>query len=749
MLNEKLADEIRRDITAFSDPGTEVRVSNGRDLQWRQDRQLRTATLLRSTSGFPSIRYQGKEMTYQGFLASEAMADLRQLAQSILALLPDPSLWIDAPAFDKQKEARAESAAGLIRSQTTLPMQLPFGQTRVLFLHGDAGIGKTAALVSATHQQAREYLHGGTSTLLLYLNAQGKGLAQIEDVMARALQDMRARFTYHCVEALTRRGCIVPIIDGFDELIGPSSSREAMTNLSYFLAQLDGQGSMVASSRSSFIDHEMLHESARKFSIEHGLSYEIYFVDLKPWSEDQIHQYCARVADRSTQEYVDALLESPARELVRKPFYLSQLVRMRRANISIDSEGDIVSQIVSAMLDRESEKLRDARGGKLLSVEQHRKFCQEIAEEMWVLGKAELDCDSIKTIAELCADAFKLSPRDKKTFVDRACAHALLRNDPSGTRREFEHELFRFEFQASRIAEELTRNPDGMKEFFNRGELPQEVAKRLRQYNSFAPQTLVKVVEALNELVCSPVSDLFAKTNAGTIWAALIENRQDLPADLTFRGYYVRAQSIGVAKLARATFLDCYLDQLDLSHAHLTDCIFSASNLVRCIFHRKETSLAGTKLSFADIAGVVVRHGGRDSEVFDPDQIFQMITGLGAVFDDREVRANIPQLSEEAMELAAFAERFLQHCRTHYYFGPEDPWFIHYAKGNPQWARVRELLFDHSLAEDVKIDKSGPSTLLLRLKAAPDTILRARNPREKDNLSESAVNFWRDLIAVR
>ncbi len=200
-------------------------------------------------------------------------------------------VYAKTEAADLASSSAAE-ASELILKQTLDPAALPLAATRVLFVHGNAGTGKTSTLQHVTKLQAERYLQGQTGTLLLYLDAQGKGLSQLEDVMARALQDLRAKFTYHSVAALARRHCVIPIVDGFDELIGPSSAREAFSNLSQFLAQLDCEGVLIASSRSAFIDYRTLHERAAELAASQNLSYEIIPVEVLPWNNQAIEKYC-------------------------------------------------------------------------------------------------------------------------------------------------------------------------------------------------------------------------------------------------------------------------------------------------------------------------------------------------------------------------------------------------------------------------------------------------------------------------
>ena len=92
--------------------------------------------------------------------------------------------------------------------------------TRVIMVTGEAGAGKTQVLQELVRRQADNYLRGKTHKLFLYVNAQGRALARLNEALATELQDLRVSLTYHSVATLARVGILIPIIDGFDELLG-------------------------------------------------------------------------------------------------------------------------------------------------------------------------------------------------------------------------------------------------------------------------------------------------------------------------------------------------------------------------------------------------------------------------------------------------------------------------------------------------------------------------------------------------
>ena len=683
MLVTRILDQVRRDVATFADPGTAVEISD-RSLTWVRSRKTFTAQLLRRAAGFPDVAIGDREYSYTTFLASEVLADLKDLAATISATAQPPQNYIAGYARmhkDDEDTAPVETSE-LIAKQTLDQNTLPLAASRVLFVHGNAGTGKTSTLLHLTRRQAERYLQGGTGTLFLYLDAQGKGLSQLEDVMARALQDLRAKFTYHSVAALTRRYCVVPIVDGFDELIGPSSAREAFANLAQFLAQLECEGALIASSRSAFIDYRTLHDRAAQLAASQNLSYEIVPVELLPWSEPAIAQYCR---DRSPgsmdlRDKVFRLLTAREGELVRKPFFLAQICEIYLGGGAIDEAADITGQVVQAALAREATKLRDQRGEELISPEQHRRFCEYLADEMWSLGKPELDVETIRLLAELCAEEFGLDPRGAKTLVDRSIAHGLLNVVTGGQseRRAFEHELFRFELQAGSLSRLLISNGQGLRDYIHRAEIPWDVVVRVPLLGLADRGSIGRAVNILSELVARSPNAQYAPVNAGSLAAAMLRGRQDIGSGLKLHSFYLRAQALGAVRLHRADVRRCLFERVDLVGTQFIECSLEGSQFIACEVG-EGTRFDGTPADVSLFAGIVRRDGGRRLEVYDPAKIRSLLQKVGAVLPPEvEPAAESSDEAESSEEVAArieLAERLLRHARTHYYLSRGDQWY--------------------------------------------------------------------------
>jgi hypothetical protein len=71
------------------------------------------------------------------------------------------------------------------------------------------------------------------------VSAQGRALSNLKDALAAETGDLRATFTWDAIAPLTRRGLLVPIIDGFDELLGAAGYGDAFGSLREFLSDLN------------------------------------------------------------------------------------------------------------------------------------------------------------------------------------------------------------------------------------------------------------------------------------------------------------------------------------------------------------------------------------------------------------------------------------------------------------------------------------------------------------------------------
>ena len=226
-LLEYWRDVLRNDLAGFADPGTLVEIAlSGRDLlaKWQlRNRQFEEAFFVDNSGDFRWHDKRGDgHRTYPEFLSSAKMADFDHLSYAIGRRFP---------LFDHYVPTKAQISNGIPTDATEYSDQmlldtvdkflsLRSGKTQLIFVKGDAGAGKTTLLERITSLQSSRYRASPTNQyIFLYVSAQGRALSNLKDALAAETGDLRATFTWDAIAPLTRRGLLVPIIDGFDELL--------------------------------------------------------------------------------------------------------------------------------------------------------------------------------------------------------------------------------------------------------------------------------------------------------------------------------------------------------------------------------------------------------------------------------------------------------------------------------------------------------------------------------------------------
>lgn len=236
--SERRKRDIQRDFTSFADPNTTVDVTE-------MGRRYRVAWVSRGEKKEATFSALA-DNEYRAVVAGPQLADLRGMAEMIRRT----SRPRGSEAFI-HTNARREDPNSSPRPAIDVLSQLletdGGDATRVTMLTGDAGTGKTRVLRELVYRQADKYLRGRTTKLLLYVNAQGRALARLDEALATELQDLRVGLTYHSVAVLARLGILVPVIDGFDELLGVSGYDDAFGSLARLLEQLEGRGQLLVS----------------------------------------------------------------------------------------------------------------------------------------------------------------------------------------------------------------------------------------------------------------------------------------------------------------------------------------------------------------------------------------------------------------------------------------------------------------------------------------------------------------------
>lgn len=748
--------EIEKDLRAFADPGSEVAVDQGSAIFERNGREIVLKFSAPPSGHLPDVIVGQSRMSYKQFLASDLMADLKTFADFIVKTSKKSYDYLETSARlsdDAETGTKVVAAAEAVTNRAT--KDLPYLSTLVTLVRGEAGSGKTVTLREVTTRRAIAYREGKVDSLFFFIDAQGRALSRLEDAMAKDLQDLRSRFSYAAMGPLTRHGLIVPIIDGFDELLGSGGYDEAFSSLAAFLATLDGQGSVIASARSAFFDYKNFYENAKRYAGEGSLNYVVETVNILSWSDDQVREYFRRFAGTRGLESAELLskLESmrsamtPAnKELLSKPFYASLVASLLSENQEINNDDDLLDQLVDSFIDREHRKLLDKEGKPLLSAKGHRAFLTNLAEEMWWLENRRIDVGTVQVVAELVTEQFGLPPSAANSIVERVSSYAFLTSDSSAKRfLRFEHEVFYGYFLAHKLQQLIERDPSNLRRFLGRSVIDETIVDQAVQLIGNDIERSTRAVESVSGSLRANLSDSLARENAGVVVAAIIKSVGQLRVAASIRSVIFRKVGFGACQLHRTKFENCDFDDVDLTGAVISD-----PELVNTVLRSVAVDLNHTRIDSTDpkvlecVYGLTVvgeLPGVPNGKVFDPSDIKKVLRTIGLV---------LPQHAEEGKKVdtrfqkkVELVDRFVRRMERRFYVTEADVRAFNFAKDS-QWSAVWEALFAHGLLEKLIVPKAGRREPLVRLTVPPE-LLRRGQAINDPRVPESVKSFWKEL----
>ena len=748
-----LSGEIKRDIIPFTDPGSDVVLEDGW-LLWRKDGVDQQAEL-KQAAALPTVSFNaGPPIPYEAFLASHHLADLRGLAEFILKTIPsepyvetrarptasDPSLSLSPTG---------ESADGLI---TRLAGDGTYGSTRVILVQGPAGSGKTMALKHMTLARARAYCDGAAGSLFFYIDAQGRALSRLDDAMARDLQDLRSRFSYDAVPTLVRRGLLVPVIDGFDELLGSGGYDEAFSSLAAFISRLEGSGAVVASARSTFFDYKAFRENAARFASDGKLDYEIESVEIEPWDDVDANELVSKTAPQCTTEFrtLRNELSESERTLLQKPFYVSQVASLLAAGDTISSQDALLDQLVTAFLTREQKKLLDKEGAPLLDVDGHRQLLIMLADEMWWLETRRLDLETVRAAVELVLDELGAPPDSARRVIKRMPYYGLLRKSDTGVGDlQFEHETFHGYFLAEAFKQWIGGDRVDLRSFLSRSVLDEEVVDKVINLHQADVEACTDVAVRMCEVLRRGLGDSVARQNAGRFVARVVHVCGGLRDGTQLKNLYFDQEDFGQATLTKPRFQNCDFDRTDFSRLKMVQPEFQ-----ECRMQMPTVSRDGTRLEDADpalttmLSGIrIVRNGDPGNEsaetVYAPDRINAVLIRLG-MRGERHGTTE-PGYTQRQQERIRLLDRFLLRMQRRFYVAEEDFGRLGLA-GEREWHTLYRLLKEYGITEELHRPMSGRNRPLVRLSYPVDLI---RSGENTDDRSRPDIHhFWRELLNV-
>ena len=735
---------IERDLTSFGDPGALVEVRptrRGFRAAWTMQGGKREALFYVSRDRGVSVRTAGGTVPYWSFVAGPDMADLQRLARMILQAMPPAGLFVETraersgAAGDKMEAPAVEMLAALLDEEDDVA-------TRVVMVTADAGAGKTYVLKELVRRYADDYRHGRTRRLLLYVNAQGRSLARLNEALATELQDLKVGLTYHSVATLARLGILVPVIDGFDELLGVSGYDDAFSSLAGFLDQLEGEGQLLASARSVYYEEEFLARAGR-VSATGDQCWSHVPVRVLEWSDDDQRLYLDQwVADRGlTDEASEQLrrrvwtiFDDGHEELAKKPLFFARVVELLRNNPEFSAGDDLLHALVREYLSRErKEKLLDRQSGSLLTEEQFERLMCELAQEMWNQETRELDSRSVREVAEFFVESEDLSEAAKQSVVERMPALAFLAQSGEESLRSggisFEHELFFFYFLARAIVSEFNAAGADVRIVLSRSALPDDVAERVAaQLNARdgagARDRLQKRLDRLADAGRQEWRrTMQVRENAGLLVMELLRYAGEDGREIdgcTVRSVVFPGGRLGGVTLKRCSLVDVEIRRTDLTAARFVECTVSD---VLWFEPRVAPGTTRLELEGLDVSRVMgLRVAGVPETVYDPSAVAATLKECGAPTPglDRAIGSGAPSPYVDLVERLVRAYRRANPVCT------EDPALANLLD-DPAWPPVERLLLEHEIVTKEHRATSGRPKTFLRRRVLPEQLMSGRN----------------------
>ncbi|MCY4025425.1 MAG: NACHT domain-containing protein [Acidobacteria bacterium] len=726
---------IRHDLASFGDPGASVDV-DGSDRRfrasWTMRSELREATFsISRDEGVWVTAGSARRIPYRAFVSGPGMADLRHVARMIQSTRK-PTLYIAAqatspngsgPAIDVLTELLADEADA----------------TRVMMVTGGAGAGKTSVLRELVRRGAEAYLNGSAPRLLLYVNAQGRPLARLNEALATELQDLRVGLTYHSIAVLAQLGVLVPVIDGFDELLGVSGYDDAFSSLGRFIEQLHGEGQILASARSTYYEEEFL-ERAGRASATGDQAWSHVPVRIQEWSDDDRQKYLDRWSEqrgwssseaqafraRVTRAFKDQVA------LAQKPMFFTRVVDLLQHDASFAGGDDLLRTLVREYSSRElKEKLLDRQSRPLMTGDQFEDLLQELAEEMWNQETRGLDVGSIRFVAEYFVHDAGLPDAARQVIVERLPAMAFLgRGDGPAERGgiAFEHELFFFYFLARAIAARLDATGVDLRAILGRSALPEEVADRVARdlAGSDAPAAGNRLQERLDRLSKAAEQEsrraAQVRENAGLLVMALMREHGGRDA---VEGCKIRSVVFPGSHLRNVTLNRCTLDGVDMRRTDLAatrfvGCEARAVRLYEPRVSRESTRLELAGLGVDDVAGIRVVEDGGDTN-YEPSFIIDALRSCGTPIAEDPAPKGLA-VPDEEMKLMEGLMRAYR--RTALVCLQDDNLSGLFA--DRRWPRLQEELLTHGIVKLEERATRGRPKQFLRPQFLPKQIMAGR-----------------------
>ena len=753
---EYWTERVKRDLTPFIDPGTTLTIEEDKRsvrARWMMRQEERSVTFSISLDKGVSVEEQGVRMSYEAFFASSKMADLLSLSKMMLQSRP-ATFFIKTQAIRTDQEHKEpHEAVDLLRRS----LQDPWGEdaTLMVLVTGEAGSGKTYALQELVRSQAARYASGEVTALFLYINAQGRALARFSEALATELQDLRATLTYHSVSTLVRLGLIVPVIDGFDELLGVSGYDDAFNSLASFVEELDGSGRILASARSTYYEQEFVARSNRVSGLGSQVWKQIP-IRVLDWGGAEFEAYVAhRVGDSNLDSEARARVVDSVRvafsgrnvALRSKPLFAAKALDLLLSGTDLSLHGDLIKAMVFSYVERErTEKLLDKAQAPLLAHDRLVELLVSLAEEMWNQETRQLDRISVREVAEYVLLTSDGVDENAQGIVTKRMAQMAFLSP--GDRPEsvvFEHEVFFSYFLSQRFDERLRHDEAISDLFLGRSVLPLDVAEIVARQlveEEPAPDTQ-RVLEMLGGAAAiQSLRTPQVRENAGVLVMALLRRTSELRQlqDLQIANVVFPGGSLDGVVLSNCSFVGTEWRRVDLAKVKILNCHSADSMLVEVLVDPTFTRLELVGLDVSrDVVGLRWLTASGEDTSFDPRRTANVLQQIGTIPVALDQSSLSSGVSAEVLNLIEKLGRAYR--RSNPVCVADDT--LRQLFLDPRWPEIQDLLVDSGVVTVESRNAKGQPKQFLRRQVRLEDLLAGASKSVAVPGSVSA--FWDSL----
>lgn len=386
------------------------------------------------------------------------------------------------------------------------------GQTLIIFLSGEAGIGKTSCLVKAAFDRARQVEQEPDLELPLYLyvSSTGNVLAQLENVIQAAVAPTK-NLTKESVLALCRNSLMIILVDGFDELVGGLTYSDAVGSLRPWMEALGGRGVMIVSARSSYYLQQYQRSVAENTS--RGVAANHLVAELQRWDSNEVETY---LIERNVPRSAWSTLPREQQSLLCIPFYATELAKWwHDTGKHVEkAPGDLRELMINRFLEREADKLRlPGSDERLLSIKELQAACVNLAELMAQSHECEVGLAELEYAVDMATGGGLSTRRGLRERLTVLCGLGV--RGESDPRFAFDHELYFDCFLGEALLQYLIGSMN----------LP---LKKLLEGTLLKKATVDIVTSRTTQLLAAlrssnpPTSDV-GRHNFGQLWGALLE----------------------------------------------------------------------------------------------------------------------------------------------------------------------------------------------------------------------------------